>query len=88
MTELPEARLKRLAMRAGRRGIKEMDLILGTYAGARLAAMSEEELTQFDALLWENDQDLYAWVTGQAATPDTYRALIRDIAAHAGASRA
>ncbi|WP_172296618.1 succinate dehydrogenase assembly factor 2 [Pseudoruegeria sp. HB172150] len=85
MQETPEARLKRMRMRAGRRGIKEMDLILGGYAEARLAAMDAEALDLFDALLWENDHDLYAWVTGKAAVPDSYAGLIGDIAVQSGA---
>ncbi len=84
MTETPEARLKRLAMRSARRGIKEMDLILGAFATARLAAMSEDQLSLYDALLSENDQDLYSWVTGAAATPARFAALIEEIALFAG----
>ncbi|MGB7320153.1 MAG: succinate dehydrogenase assembly factor 2, partial [Albidovulum sp.] len=34
MTETDQARLKRLTMRSCRRGMKEMDLILGPYAAA------------------------------------------------------
>ena len=45
MTETPEARLKRLRMRSWRRGTKEMDLILGPWADARLPAMADDELT-------------------------------------------
>ena len=62
-------RLKRLQMRSMRRGTKEMDLILMRFAGARLAAMSADELDAYDALLDENDQDLYQWVSGQAPVP-------------------
>ncbi|WP_424965417.1 succinate dehydrogenase assembly factor 2 [Dinoroseobacter sp. S375] len=74
--ETPEARLKRLKIRAWRRGIKEMDLILGPYADANLASMSAEEVEEFDALLKENDQDLYQWVSGQAAPPAEFAALV------------
>jgi antitoxin CptB len=85
MSETPEARLKRLSMRSHRRGIKEMDLILGAYARDRLAAMDEDGLRLYDAMLAENDQDLYRWVTGQAPAPDRFSALIGDISAHANA---
>ena len=84
-TETAEARLKRLAMRAGRRGIKEMDLILGAYAADRLAGMDGPALDLFDALLGENDQDLLIWVTGQAPAPPRFAPLIAEIAAHSGA---
>lgn len=79
MNETPEARLKRLRMRSMRRGIKEMDLILDRYAGLRLADLGEGDLDVYDALLQENDHDLYAWVTGQAAPPAQMAGLIADI---------
>ena len=75
-----EHRLRRLSMRANRRGIKEMDIILGRYAGARLAMMDAGALDLFDALLSENDQDLYQWVTGQSAPPGRFAPLVADIA--------
>ena len=52
-----------------RRGIKEMDLILSAYADRNLADMDAAGLDVFDALLHENDQDLYQWVTGQVQPP-------------------
>jgi antitoxin CptB len=80
MTETAEHRIKRMKMRSMRRGIKEMDLILSAYADANLTAMDTLTLDTYDALLHENDQDLYQWVTGQAAAPDRYGALIGEIA--------
>lgn len=80
MTQEPrEYRLKRLKMRSMRRGIKEMDLILTAYAEANLEAMAESDIDLYDALLHENDQDLYQWVTGQVAPPETYSGLIQNI---------
>ena len=73
-------RLARLTMRANRRGIKEMDIILGRYAEARLDRMDPAALDLFDALLSENDQDLYQWVTGQTSPPERFSPLIGDIA--------
>ncbi|MGY3439256.1 MULTISPECIES: succinate dehydrogenase assembly factor 2 [unclassified Marinovum] len=74
-----EARLKRMRMRSMRRGIKEMDLILVAYVDARLAAMDGATLDRYDALLEENDQDLYQWVSGQAAAPADLAEMIADI---------
>jgi antitoxin CptB len=85
----PQAvRLKRIRMRAWRRGTKEMDLILGRWADARLAAMDGARLDAFEALLEEADQDLYAWVSGQAAAPAAHAALIAEIRAALGAAAA
>ena len=85
MVETDEARLKRLYMRSIRRGIKEMDLILGAFAAEELNGLSEAELTLYDALLAENDHDLYQWVTGQVSAPANYDALMGRISRHAGA---
>lgn len=79
MTETREHRIKRMQMRSMRRGIKEMDLILDRFARANLDAMNEAEMDVYDALLSENDHDIYQWVTGQVAAPEPYGALIAGI---------
>ncbi|WP_425041155.1 succinate dehydrogenase assembly factor 2 [Primorskyibacter sp. S187A] len=76
-----QTRLRRIKMRSMRRGIKEMDLILMRYADARLDDLSEAELDIYEALLSENDQDLYQWVSAQATPPAPLEALIADIRA-------
>ena len=76
-------RRKRLHMRAWWRGTKEMDLILGPFADARLAAMDAAALSAFEAVLEENDQDLYRWITDQGAAPSALRPLLAEIAVHA-----
>lgn len=81
--EAPEARLKRLSMRSWRRGTKEMDLILGPFADARLASLTEAELVTYDRILWQNDQDLLPWVLGQQPAPDDLAPLLARIADHA-----
>ncbi len=80
-------RIKRLAMRSMRRGIKEMDIILSRYAAARLDGLGDAQLALYDRLLSENDQDLYQWVTGQAPVPDPFRDLVAEIAMLSDASR-
>lgn len=77
--ESREIRIKRLAMRSMRRGIKEMDILLSAYAGANLEAMEEAKLDLYDSLLRENDQDLYQWVTGQVPAPEVFHDLIAEI---------
>ena len=77
-----EVRVKRLAMRSMRRGIKEMDLILSAYAGDRLDGMDTATLDLYDDLLNENDHDLYQWVTGQFEAKPQYVEMIKDIQVH------
>ncbi|MHA1128289.1 MAG: FAD assembly factor SdhE [Alphaproteobacteria bacterium] len=76
MIETPENRLKRLRMRSWRRGTKEMDMVLGPYADSELAVLSADALDIYEALLEENDQDLYLWVSKQAVAPPEHVELI------------
>ena len=78
-----EARLKRLRLRSWRRGIREMDLLLGRFADTHLAALTPEELDLYETLLHENDQDLYAWTTGRETPPERLAGLVARVAAHA-----
>jgi antitoxin CptB len=79
MIETAEARLKRMAMRSWRRGMKEMDLILGPYADTHLAWMDMVRLELYDGLLALNDQDLLPMVLGQTAAPEGLGDLIDEI---------
>lgn len=80
MIEKAEHRIKRLAMRSMRRGIKEMDLILSAFAHGHLRGLDAAGLDLYDQLLEENDHDLYAWINGQVAAPAPYAGLIGQIA--------
>ncbi|MBD3662739.1 succinate dehydrogenase assembly factor 2 [Sulfitobacter aestuariivivens] len=82
MPETTEHRIKRLQMRSMRRGIKEMDLILSSFAAAHLPQLSEADLVLYDQLLNENDHDIYQWVTRQVDAPDRYRLLVAAIQNH------
>ena len=79
MDEPRDIRLKRLHMRSIRRGIKEMDLILTKFSETQLHTLSDSELDLYDALLSENDQDLYQWVTDQAPPPEQFLGLISNV---------
>lgn len=65
MTEDRDIRLKRLKIRAWRRGTKEMDLLLGPFADGPLREMDEIALDRFEALMDEPDDMLYKWVSGE-----------------------
>ena len=45
--------------------MKEMDIILGAFADGPLAALDDAMLRQYEAMLSENDQDLYRWITAR-----------------------
>lgn len=76
---MTEARLKRLRMRAWRRGTREMDLLLGPFADERLPRMDGPALDLFEALLGEPDDELYGWVAGRVPAPERYAELAAEI---------
>lgn len=84
MTEIHEHRLKRVHMRSWRRGMKEMDMILGPYATAELSKLPLDVLDSYERLLGENDQDLYKWVSGAVETPALHVPMIERIAVFHG----
>ncbi|MCS6761796.1 MAG: succinate dehydrogenase assembly factor 2 [Candidatus Devosia symbiotica] len=63
-------RRKKLRYRAWRRGIREIDLILGLFADAHTESMDEAGLDRLEALMSEEDPSLLTWVMGQASLPD------------------
>ena len=64
-----DIREKRLRMRSMRRGTKEMDIILEGFVAMSLSNFDNGTLDEFEALLDENDQDLYQWISGQTDIP-------------------
>ena len=71
-----DKRLQRLRFRSWHRGMREMDLVLGTFADAHLSHFGPEELDQYEALLSESDPDLYNWITGAHPPPDIHNHAI------------
>ncbi len=70
MTDDPlQTRLARARFRAWRRGFREADLVLGPFVDAEGPDLGPEELDGLEALLDEDDYELYAWILGNAPTP-------------------
>jgi antitoxin CptB len=73
-----DERRRRLLFRSWHRGIRETDLLLGRFADAHIADLSEQELDAYEELLDVPDHDLYAWVTNDGfAPPDFDTGLFR-----------
>ncbi len=70
---------RRLLYRCWHRGTREMDLILGRYAEARIASMSGEELGELEDLLEVEEKELFAWLTEATAVPEAERGIVGDI---------
>lgn len=60
-----EHRRRRALYRAAHRGTMEMDILLGRYAEARLPAMQETDLAQFEQFLAMPDPELNAWILNE-----------------------
>ena len=86
MSETRAIRLKRLRIRSWRRGMREMDMLLGPFSDGPLKELSDTQLDTYEELLSENDQEIYRWVSGQAETPEQYQYLIGQVLALSKAS--
>jgi antitoxin CptB len=71
-------RRKRLLFRCWHRGTSEMDLILGRFADATIARLSDDELTQLERLIEFPDPDLYAALSGDLALAPQYAGPLFD----------
>ena len=71
-------RRKRLLFRCWHRGTREMDLILGRFADAEIANLSEQELVQFEFLMDVPDPDLYTALTGGKPLADEDQGALFD----------
>jgi antitoxin CptB len=67
-----DPRRRRLLFRCWHRGIREMDLVLGGFADARLALLTEAELDELERWLEVPDQQIFAWVNGMEVTPPEF----------------
>ena len=71
-------RQRRLLFRSWHRGIRETDLLLGRFADAHIADMTDGELDEYERLLEVQDQDIYGWVTGEIAIPPSHHSVLLD----------
>jgi len=67
-----DERRRRILFRAWRRGMREMDLVMGRFADAHLATMSASELDEFERILDLPDPQVLAWLTGAAQIPSEF----------------
>ncbi|KAJ9455891.1 Succinate dehydrogenase assembly factor 2 [Diplonema papillatum] len=72
-----ETARKRLSYQSGKRGMLEMDALLGTYGKANIPTWSVDELKQWNDILRQYDNDLYCWLvrkTKMDTIPDDLKA--------------
>jgi antitoxin CptB len=71
-------RRKRLLFRCWHRGTREMDLILGRFADAEIADLSDSDMAELERLLEVPDPDLYAALTGDKLLGPEYASQLFD----------
>jgi antitoxin CptB len=86
-----DVRRRKLLFRAWRRGVREMDLIVGRFADAHIGVLDDSALDDFEALIEVPNAALYAWVTGAQSVPREFdSAVLRQLIGfhrHNGADR-
>ena len=78
MTESARAQRDRLRWRC-RRGMKELDVLLGRYVEEQFDLAPPAERAAFESLLEDQDPQIYAYCLGQAPVPAHLAALIERI---------
>jgi antitoxin CptB len=85
MTDDLEARRRRASYRAHHRGTKEMDVLVGRYADARLVSYSDEQIESFERFLTIPDPALQEWIfSGRGFEGIEFEDLLNDIRAFHG----
>ncbi len=64
-----DERRRRILFRAWRRGVLEMDLVMGRFADENLPTMNDDELAEFERLLDVPDPQSLAWIIGGEHPP-------------------
>jgi antitoxin CptB len=67
-----DIRRRKALFRSWHRGMREVDLILGTFADAEIGELNEGEMDLYEALMAELDGDILKWVTGEEPVPETH----------------
>jgi antitoxin CptB len=67
-----DPRRRKILFRSWHRGMRENDLIMGGFADAHIATLTEAELDEFERLIEVLDRDLLSWITGEAQVPENY----------------
>jgi len=62
-----------------RRGMLELDLLLVPFAEHKLSALNESQISDYERLLLEEDQDIYQWLVKKQQAPNVSLQNIIDI---------
>jgi antitoxin CptB len=77
-----DTRRRRIKIRAWRRGMREMDILMGGFVDARLETLGAGEIDELEELLDLPDDELFRWLSGATPPPpERDTELLRKIAA-------
>ena len=76
MSETIENRRKRLIHRSRYTGMKETDILLGSFAVQHVPGFSAAELDMYERLLTEQDPDILDWASGRSVAPEEHNTPI------------
>jgi len=69
-------RQRKVLFRCWHRGMREVDLLLGQFADARIDQLSEIELDQLENFMEAQDADIFSWFAGSKPVDPQYDAPI------------
>jgi antitoxin CptB len=64
-----DIRRRRIRIRAWRRGLRELDILMGGFVDASVDALGDAELVELEELLDLPDAELLSWLAGGVAPP-------------------
>jgi antitoxin CptB len=67
MGDTSDIRRHRLLFRSCHHGIKELDLLLGSFAERHLAALSDAQLNRYEALMENGENKLFDLISSRIA---------------------
>ena len=67
-----DTRRRAIKIRAWRRGMREMDILIGGFVDARLDTLSATEIADLERLLDVEDQKAFSWLCGTMAPEAGY----------------
>lgn len=81
MSDELEVRRRRALWRAGHRGTKELDILVGRFAEARLPAMTGSDLDLFERFLAASEPEIQGWLLGSedGAAESEFAAVVAEI---------
>ncbi len=59
-----DTRRRAIKVRAWRRGMREMDILIGGFVDARLSSLGSNEIADLERLLDVEDQKAFSWLCG------------------------